>query len=107
MSTANFTDSEIDAMTASELRTALGSIGKPTTGVKAVLRTRLKAAQQPQQPTGGSQSQGAAAAAATARKNTQEWKDLMIVLKACSMSDDQAEKFRRDGSDGVNVQQGP
>ena len=93
MSTANFTDSEIDAMTASELRTALGSIGKTTTGVKAVLRTRLKAAQQPQQPTGGSQSQGAATAAATARKNTQEWKDLMIVLKACSLSDDQAEKF--------------
>ncbi len=96
MSTANFTDSEIDAMNVAELKVALRSIGKTTTGVKAALRTRLKAAQQPQQPqqpTGGSQSQGAAAAVATAKKNTQEWKDLMIVLKACNLTDDQADRF--------------
>ena len=91
MSTANFTDSEIDAMTVTQLKAALGSIGKTTTGVKATLRVRLKAAQQPQQPTGGNPPQGAAVA--TAKKNTQEWKDLMIVLKACHLTDDQAENF--------------
>lgn len=51
-----------------------------------------KAAQQPQQST------GQVTAAAVATKNTQEWKDLMIVLKNCNfnLSDAQAEKFAEE-----------
>ena len=114
-----FTDAEIDGMSQAELKAALKNVNLTVGGRVAALKARLKAfMDQNRAPIHGgnlppaavpvttapaaaatSSTAATAAAAAMSYKNTQDWQDLMRVMKPCAMTDWQSDRL----ADNLNV----